>query len=107
MHGTHFVPGVISLNITQIYVAPLHLAPRGLSLMDIPTATAAAALLLGRCGPGGGRPGFGSESSVLEVDFAAEFEAVEWGGGGVVVVGWGGGATSRVSSSERSRAHFP
>lgn len=91
MHGTHFVPGIVSLNITQIYVAPLHLAPRGLTMMDEPTAAAAPLLL----DPGGGgRPGFGgSESSILEVDFAAEFEAVEGVVGGVVV-GWGGGGAA-------------
>lgn len=85
MHTTDFVPGIVGLGVAQIYLAPFDLAPGRLRRLD----RACPDLLRRRRGGGGSRrrprTGFsgGGRAHVLEVDFLAEFQAVEGLGGGV------------------------
>lgn len=85
VHTTDFVPGIVGLGVAQIYLAPFDLAPGRLGRLD----RACPDLLRRRRGGGGSRrrprTGFsgGGRTHVLEVDFLAEFQAVEGLGGGV------------------------
>lgn len=103
MHATDFVPGIVSLSITQIYLAPFNLTPRWLTPLHYPTTP--SLLRRGRLGPGGPITRFGQSpgTRILEVDFLPEFQAVEWLGGGG---DWWGSRSGASWIRQRARTHF-